>query len=62
MATCVIILEDLDPAKNDGKCLGLRMLSEDEQEGEKSIALVMARGIHALVCEAADKAKEADAA
>lgn len=62
MATCVIILEDLDPATNDGKCLGLRMLADEEKEGVRSLALVMARGIHALVCEAEDKAKDADAA
>lgn len=62
MATCVIILEDLDPATNDGKCLDIRMLSEKEQEGEPSLALEMARGIHALICEAEDEAKEADAA
>lgn len=62
MALCVIILEDLDPAKNDGKCLDLRMLSEGEKEGERSLALVTAKGIHALICEAQDKAKDADAA
>ncbi len=62
MATCVIILEDLDPATNDGNCLGMHIFSEDELEGEVSLALAMARGIHALVCEAKDKAKDADAA
>lgn len=60
MATCVIILEDVDPNKNDGSNITIQVLEQESVPGEQSLAMTLARGISARVLAAAE-AKDGDA-